>query len=135
MLLQEASDLSRVAPYAPNEVPPSGRIARIARVAHALPIGIDFDNTLVVYDQVFLAQALRGKLLGAEFRGGKQAVRDAIRLLPQEQQLTTQAGPTHQPSGIGTLFCWAWARSRRAPSHTLSAGIADMGQGPAYDLR
>jgi hypothetical protein len=51
--------------------------------AGALRIGIDFDNTLVTYDRVFLAQARTRKLLPAGFRGGKQAVRDAIRLLPE----------------------------------------------------
>jgi len=45
-------------------------------------IGIDFDNTLIGYDEVFLAAARERKLLSAEFAGNKQAVRDAIRLLP-----------------------------------------------------
>jgi hypothetical protein len=45
-------------------------------------IGIDFDNTLICYDEVFLAAARERGLLTAEFTGNKQAVRDAIRLLP-----------------------------------------------------
>jgi len=45
-------------------------------------IGIDFDNTIVGYDQVFLETAVREGLLGREFVGNKQAIRDAIRLLP-----------------------------------------------------
>ena len=47
-----------------------------------LRLGIDFDNTLIAYDRVFLAQARTRGLLPARFRGNKQAVRDAIRLLP-----------------------------------------------------
>ncbi len=45
-------------------------------------IGIDFDNTLIGYDDVFLAAARERALLGAAFAGNKQAVRDAIRSLP-----------------------------------------------------
>jgi hypothetical protein len=47
-----------------------------------LRLGIDFDNTLVTYDRVFLARARGSGLLPAGFRGNKQAVRDAIRRLP-----------------------------------------------------
>jgi len=45
-------------------------------------IGIDFDNTLVSYDEVFLETARKRRLVAEEFSGRKQAVRDAIRLLP-----------------------------------------------------
>jgi hypothetical protein len=46
-------------------------------------IGIDFDNTVINYDSVFVQAAnSRGLILG-DFAGStKQAVRDAIRLLP-----------------------------------------------------
>lgn len=47
-----------------------------------LRIGIDFDNTIIAYDQVFCAAAKCGGLIDADFAGGKRAVRDAIRLLP-----------------------------------------------------
>ena len=45
-------------------------------------IGIDFDNTIVAYDEVFCAMAKRFGLIDPTFVGTKQAVRDAIRLLP-----------------------------------------------------
>jgi len=46
-------------------------------------IGIDFDNTLINYDAVFCKAAQERGLIGADFRETtKQAVRDAIRLLP-----------------------------------------------------
>ena len=51
-------------------------------MASRLRIGIDFDNTIISYDDVFCAAAKRGGLIGADFTGRKQAVRDAIRLLP-----------------------------------------------------
>ena len=49
-------------------------------------IGIDFDNTIIAYDQVFCAAAKLGGFIGADFSGGKQAVRDSIRLLPDGEQ-------------------------------------------------
>ena len=47
-----------------------------------LRIGIDFDNTIISYDDVFCATAKSCGLLDSSFTGRKQAVRDAIRLLP-----------------------------------------------------
>ena len=45
-------------------------------------IGLDFDNTIITYDEVFRLKARERGLVGADFAGGKQAIRDAIRLLP-----------------------------------------------------
>jgi len=45
-------------------------------------IGIDFDNTIVRYDEVFVAAAVERRLLPERFKGTKRAVRDAIRRLP-----------------------------------------------------
>lgn len=45
-------------------------------------IGIDFDNTLIDYDRVFLAAARERGLVGVDFHGSKREVRDEIRLLP-----------------------------------------------------
>lgn len=47
-----------------------------------LRVGIDFDNTIIAYDEVFRAAAKRAGLIDANFVGRKQGVRDAIRLLP-----------------------------------------------------
>jgi hypothetical protein len=47
-----------------------------------LRIGIDFDNTIITYDDVFRAAAKAKGLIAADCSGSKQAVRDAIRLLP-----------------------------------------------------
>jgi hypothetical protein len=51
-------------------------------MASSLRIGIDFDNTIITYDDVFRAAAVAGGLIAPDFIGNKQAVRDAIRLLP-----------------------------------------------------
>lgn len=48
----------------------------------SIRIGLDFDNTLVAYDEVFLAAARQRGLVGTGFAGRKKAVRDLIRLLP-----------------------------------------------------
>lgn len=45
-------------------------------------IGLDFDNTIIRYDGVFMAAAKERGLLPEAFRGTKQQVRDAIRPLP-----------------------------------------------------
>ena len=45
-------------------------------------IGIDFDNTLVTYDEVFRQAALARALIDADFAGTKQEIRDRIRVLP-----------------------------------------------------
>ena len=52
-------------------------------------IGIDFDNTIITYDEVFRAAARAQGLIEPGFDGSKQAVRDAIRLLP-DGELTWQ---------------------------------------------
>jgi hypothetical protein len=50
--------------------------------ASKLHIGIDFDNTIIGYDEVFCVEAKRSGLVDNGFVGCKQAVRDAIRLQP-----------------------------------------------------
>jgi hypothetical protein len=45
-------------------------------------IGLDFDNTMICYDQVFLSAAKERGLAPPDFVGSKQQIRDAIRLQP-----------------------------------------------------
>ena len=45
-------------------------------------IGIDLDNTIIFYDNAFLAAALERGLVPYDFVGTKQQVRDHIRRLP-----------------------------------------------------
>jgi hypothetical protein len=52
-------------------------------MASSLRIGIDFDNTIITYDAVFRSAAVAGGLIAPGFSGNKQAVRDAIRRLPE----------------------------------------------------
>lgn len=53
-------------------------------------IGLDFDNTIIRYDEVFQQAARERGLLDAGFSGTKQQVRDAIRVL-QDGELKWQA--------------------------------------------
>lgn len=44
-----------------------------------MKVGVDFDNTLVSYDDLFLRAAIERELLPQHFSGDKTAVRDSIR--------------------------------------------------------
>lgn len=52
-------------------------------MSSGLRIGIDFDNTIIAYEEVFCAVAKSCGLIEPDFFGGKQAVRDTIRQLPE----------------------------------------------------
>jgi hypothetical protein len=72
-------------------------------------IGIDFDNTLIDYDRVFLDAARELGLVPRDFAGSKRAVRDAIRLLP-DGELTWQRLQGHvYGAGIGGAVPFAGA--------------------------
>ena len=75
--------------------------------AAGLRLGIDFDNTLVAYDRVFLGEARSRKLLPARFRGNKQAVRDAIRLLPDGELAWQRLQGYVYGRGIGAAAMFA----------------------------
>jgi hypothetical protein len=60
-------------------------------------IGIDFDNTIVDYDAVFLATARERGLVPAAFSGGKTALRDAIRRGPGEDEWTRLQAEVYGP--------------------------------------
>lgn len=60
------------------------------RVRGDIRIAIDLDNTLICYDRVFIEVARDEGLVRPDFAGGKQAVRDAIRGLPQGERLWQQ---------------------------------------------
>lgn len=64
-------------------------------------IGLDFDNTIIRYDAVFRSAAVERGLVPPEFCGTKQAVREAIRSLP-DGELSWQALQGHvYGKGIG----------------------------------
>jgi hypothetical protein len=74
---------SGLAPGRPAKVVLIGRRGEARYTVMMLKrIGIDFDNTIVTYDEVFCAMAKRSGLIDPAFVGTKQKIRDAIRLLP-----------------------------------------------------
>jgi hypothetical protein len=70
-----------LSPEAPNMPSPP--------VSRGVLIGVDFDNTLVTYEQVFRDVALARGLIDPDFAGTKQEIRDRIRLL-QDGELAWQ---------------------------------------------
>ncbi len=46
-------------------------------------IGIDFDNTIICYDDVFCQLAKSWQLIDSDWQGTKQQVKDAIHALPE----------------------------------------------------
>ncbi len=53
-------------------------------------IGIDFDNTIVIYDDVFYKYASNLSLILPNVAKNKQVIRDAIRLLPEGNKKWTE---------------------------------------------
>ncbi|MFC1767463.1 hypothetical protein ACFLZ2_02775 [Candidatus Margulisiibacteriota bacterium] len=53
-------------------------------------IGIDFDNTIVTYDNLFHKYALQLGLIGKEIDKNKQVIRDTIRKLPNGNDKWTE---------------------------------------------
>jgi len=74
-----------------------------------LRIGIDFDNTLIDYDGVFVAAARERGLIGREIAGSKRAVRDAIRLLPDGELTWQRLQGYVYGAGIGDAVAFAGA--------------------------
>ena len=80
-------------------------------------IGVDFDNTIVCYDDVFGRVAIERGLVPAAVASSKTAVRDHLRAIGQEDRWTELQGIIYGPRmvdapmfpGVAEFF----ARSRR----------------------
>lgn len=53
-------------------------------------IGIDFDNTIITYDEVFYKYAFKSKLISNGVKKNKQSIRDAIKALPEGNDRWTE---------------------------------------------
>ena len=82
-------------------------------------IGLDFDNTIIRYDEVFRQAAKERGLLSADFCESKQQVRDAIRRLPDGEFKWQALQGYVYGKGIqnATLFPGVPAFLRRARAH------------------
>jgi len=94
-------------------------------MALAARIGIDFDNTIIAYDQVFCTTAKQCGLIGPDFVGSKRAVRDAIRLLPDGELAWQRLQGQVYGKGIGgaTLIPGVDAFLRRCRAEGCSMSI------------
>ncbi len=81
-----------------------------------LTIGIDFDNTIVLYDELFYQCALEESLIPPDIAKEKRAIRDEIRRLPQGNdrwtvlQSIVYGQRMHEAKladGFQDFMCWA----------------------------
>jgi hypothetical protein len=86
-------------------------------------IGLDFDNTIIRYDEVFQQTAKARGLLDAGFFGTKQQVRDAIRLLPDGESKWQALQGYVYGSGIAAAQIFSgvseFLRRARKGGHTI----------------
>lgn len=105
-----------------------------------LRIGIDFDNTIVGYDELFHRHALLQGLIPSELPHRKEAVRDHLRANLNEGAWTELQGYVYGP---GMREAWpfpgwrefmAWAHGRDIPVYVISHRTQYPYLGPRYDL-
>lgn len=86
-------------------------------------IGIDFDNTLIDYDEVFRFLACGRGLVGQPFSGSKEAVRAAVRGLPDGEAQWQRLQGAVYGRGIAQAVLFegaaAFLRGARAAGHEI----------------
>lgn len=106
----------------------------------ALRVGVDFDNTIVCYDEVFHRVAREQKLIPATVPVNKQAVRDYLRQIGREDDWTRMQGYVYgermrdAQAFPGVLEFFRWAVAQRIPVCIISHKTRHPYQGPQYDL-
>jgi hypothetical protein len=105
-----------------------------------MKIGIDFDNTIVRYDEVFHRVALDKSLIPQDLPKNKVAVRDYLRAKNQENEWTLMQGEVYGPKLKGatpypgfTEFITK-ASSLGCQLYIVSHKTKFPFMGPAYDL-
>jgi hypothetical protein len=106
-------------------------------------IGIDFDNTLVSYDDVFLRAAIERRLLPEHFTGDKTEIRDSIRLrIGDEEWAKLQAEVYGRRMSEATMIegandfvaaCWDNNATVSIVSHKARFAAADPGGVDLHD--
>jgi hypothetical protein len=104
-------------------------------------LGVDFDNTIVRYDELFHRIAVERELVPATLAVRKNDVRDFLRRRGQEQAWTELQGyvygprmPEAQPFS-GVLEFFTRCARRKLPVHIISHKTRAAVAGPAYDLQ
>jgi hypothetical protein len=105
-----------------------------------LRIGIDFDNTIVRYDEVFRRVAIEQGLIAPDFPANKGAIRDHLRALGMEDRWTAMQGYVYgermidAPPFPGVLGFLVWLRKLQVPVFIISHKTWYPYLGPKYDL-
>ena len=106
-----------------------------------LCIGLDFDNTIVCYDEVFYNEAIKRDLISPSVPASKEKIKEALRHQGKEDQWTELQGYVYGkcmngarlfPGFIDFLLC---ARKNSAQCFIISHKTKVPYKGPAYDLR
>ncbi len=103
-------------------------------------VGLDFDNTIVRYDGLFHAEAVRRGLVPAATPKSKEAVRDALRAAGREDDWTELQGWAYGPgmeraeAFPGAREFVAECRRRGAKVRVISHRTRKPFKGPAHDL-
>ena len=121
---------------------------QIAELANACPrtkrsmmrIGVDFDNTIVRYDDVFRHLALEQNLIPPTVPARKQAVRDYLRANGQEEDWIRLQGEVYGPGMTharpfdGVFETFAMLQAAGAEIFVISHRTRHPFRGPQYDL-
>lgn len=105
-----------------------------------LLIGIDFDNTIICYDQVFHKIALDARLISRDQPGGKNFIRDQLRSEGKEDVWTEMQGLVYGDKileaesyqGINDFL--GFCKLRNIGACIVSHKTKHPYRGPAYDL-
>jgi len=103
-------------------------------------LGVDFDNTIVSYENIFHRIAVERGLIPASLPTGKNDVRDFLRAQGRERDWTELQGYVYGPRmedaqpfpGVREFF--AAAVQRGLPVYIISHKTRNPVVGPAYDL-
>ena len=108
----------------------------------SLVIGIDFDNTIAIYDELFHKCALEQELILPEMPKIKRVIRDHIRQLPngEERWIILQAivyGQRMDEAKMAENFdrFLFWAKEREHQVYIISHKSQYPSKGPQIDLR
>jgi hypothetical protein len=105
-----------------------------------LRVGIDFDNTIVCYDDIFYRVASERGLIPAETPKNKESVRDYLRRAGKEDDWTEMQGYVYgaRMSDVtafpGALDCIAKLKAKKVPVFIISHKTRRPYKGKPYDL-
>src|SRR3989338_3052680 len=103
-------------------------------------IGIDFDNTIVCYDDVFHLVAVERQLIPSRFPRKKEKIRNYLRMIDREDAWTEMQGYVYGRKMSlakpfpGVIDFFKMVRQRNIPIYIISHKTRHPYLGPQYDL-